>query len=91
MELHKAMIEAIKATDTFELLQEVDCNLEVLSGLSNALSRNFDEQEPDINELQCNYREMQTLTFCINDYLLESKNMFKEVEKRICEALRSPG
>ncbi|PWL70257.1 MAG: hypothetical protein DBY25_08070 [Clostridiales bacterium] len=90
MYYHEAMAEAIKKTDTNDLLEEIGCKLETLSGLCDELSKNFDEREPNTTKIQCNYYAMQALAFCINDYLFSFKNMFEEVEERVYKTLKNP-
>lgn len=83
MYFHEAMAEAIKKTDTQDLIDEISCKLDILSNLYEAVWRNFDECDPNLTEYQCNYSILQGVSSCIGNYLLDSKKMFEEVESRI--------
>ena len=82
MYFHEAMAEAIKKTDTQDLIDEISCKLDILSNLYEAMSRNFDKCDPNLTEYQCNYSILQGVSFCIGDYLFNSKEMFEEIENR---------
>lgn len=83
MYFSEAMAEAIKKTDTQDLLDEIGCKLDILSNLYEAVWRNFDECDPNLIEYQCNYSILQGVSACIGNYLFDSKKMFEEVENRI--------
>lgn len=83
MYFHEAMAEAIKKTDTKDLIDEIGCKLAILSKLYEAVDRIFYECDPNLTEYQCNYSILQGVSSCIGDYLFDSKKMFEEVGKRI--------
>ena len=83
MYFNEAMEEAIKKTDTQDLIDEIGCKLDILSKLYEAVCRNFDECDPNLTEYQCNYHILQGVSCCIGNYLFDSKKMFEEVENRI--------